>query len=177
MTADLHDAPRLTSLASSAGCAAKLAQKVLGELLAGLPSLADPNLLVGSATGDDAGIYRLDAERALVQTLDFFTPIVDDPFDYGQIAAANALSDVYAMGGRPITAMNIVGMPTGALPASVISRILRGGAEKVMERDAASSAATPSRPPSRSSASRSLAWSTPNESLPTRVPGLAICSC
>jgi selenide,water dikinase len=133
MTPGPQDTPKLTSLSGSAGCASKLGQKVLGELLAGLPSLPDPNLLVGSATGDDAGVYRLDAERALVQTLDFFTPIVDDPFDYGQIAAANALSDVYAMGGRPVTAMNIVGMPIGALPGSMITLILRGGAEKVIE--------------------------------------------
>jgi selenide,water dikinase len=89
--------------------------------------------LVGAATADDAGVYRLDRDRALVQTVDFFTPIVDDPFTYGQIAAANALSDVYAMGGRPITAMNLMGIPTDVVPARVINAILRGGAAKAKE--------------------------------------------
>jgi selenide,water dikinase len=98
-----------------------------------IPFRRDPNLLVGAATADDAGIYRLDRERALVQTVDFFTPIVDDPFWYGQIAAANSLSDVYAMGGRPLTAMNLMGVPTDVVPPRVINAILRGGAAKVKE--------------------------------------------
>jgi selenide, water dikinase len=98
-----------------------------------LPSTQDRNVLVGSATADDAGVYRLDRTRALVQTLDFFTPIVDDPYLYGQIAAANALSDVYAMGGRPVTAMNIMGVPEDLVPPEVIRAILRGGAVKVKE--------------------------------------------
>ncbi len=89
--------------------------------------------MVGSATGDDAGVYRLDRDRALVQTVDFFTPIVDDAFIYGQIAAANALSDVYAMGGRPLTALNIMGIPTEIVPPRVIAAILRGGATKAGE--------------------------------------------
>ena len=95
--------------------------------------MKDRNLLVGSATGDDAGVYRIDRDRALVLTTDFFTPIVDDPFDYGQIAAANALSDVYAMGGRPLTALNLSGFPADQLPLSVVNRILRGGATKIAE--------------------------------------------
>ena len=95
--------------------------------------MRDRNLLVGSATADDAGVYRIDRDRALVQTVDFFTPIVDDPFLYGQIAAANSLSDVYAMGGRPLTAMNIMGMPTDVVPNRVINAILRGGAAKAKE--------------------------------------------
>jgi selenide, water dikinase len=99
-----------------------------------LPKVApDPNLLVGAASGDDAGIYRIDRDRALVQTTDFFTPIVDDPFMYGQIAAANSLSDVYAMGGRPLTALNVLGVPTEQVPPSVIGLILRGGLAKAQE--------------------------------------------
>jgi selenide,water dikinase len=120
---------RLTELSSCAGCAAKIDQRALAGMLSGLAAADDANLIVGSGTGDDAGVYRIDAQRALVQTLDFFTPIVDDPFDYGRIAATNALSDVYAMGGRPLTAMNIVGMPTAKLAPQIISAILRGGAE------------------------------------------------
>lgn len=98
-----------------------------------IPFRRDPNLLVGAATADDAGVYRIDRRRALVQTVDFFTPIVDDPFWYGQIAAANSLSDVYAMGGRPLTAMNLVGMPTDVVPPLVIRAVLRGGAAKMKE--------------------------------------------
>lgn len=90
-------------------------------------------MIVGANSADDAGVYRLDSKRALVQTVDFFTPIVDDPFAYGQIAAANALSDVYAMGGRPLTAMNLLGVPTDKVSPEVIARILRGGASKVKE--------------------------------------------
>jgi len=103
------------------------------QVLRQLPQVRDPNLLVGAATADDAGVYRIDRDRALVQTVDFFTPIVDDPFVYGQIAAANALSDVYAMGGRPLTAMNLLGVPTDVVPLKVINTILRGGAAKVKE--------------------------------------------
>ncbi len=97
------------------------------------PRRRDPNLLVGSETADDAGVYRLDARRALVQTTDFFTPVVDDPFAFGQIAAANALSDVYAMGGRPLTALNLLAIPDDLVPPEVIAQILRGGAAKVRE--------------------------------------------
>jgi selenide,water dikinase len=88
---------------------------------------------VGINTGDDAGVYRIDRERALVQTTDFFTPIVDDPYAYGQIAATNAMSDVYAMGGRPLTALNLMGIPVDLVPPDVIQRILRGGAAKIKE--------------------------------------------
>ncbi len=99
----------------------------------GLANVEDPNLLVGSASSDDAAVYRLSDDQALVQTLDFFTPIVDDPYQFGQIAAANSLSDVYAMGGRPITAMNIVGVPTEEISLETVNAILRGGADKVAE--------------------------------------------
>ncbi len=98
-----------------------------------LPQYKNRNVLVGSATADDAGVFRLDRDRALVQTTDFFTPIVDDPFAYGQIAAANALSDVFAMGGRPLTALNIMGMPTDFVSEKTIATILRGGLEKARE--------------------------------------------
>jgi selenide,water dikinase len=103
------------------------------QVLRQLPIVRDPNLLVGAAIADDAGVYRIDRDRALVQTVDFFTPIVDDPFVYGQIAAANALSDVYAMGGRPLTAMNLMGVPTDVVPPKVINAILRGGSAKLKE--------------------------------------------
>ena len=95
------------------------------------PRSADPNLLVGTETSDDAGVYLLPDGSALVQTLDFFPPLVDDPYIFGQIAAANALSDVYAMNGRPITAMNIVGFPDNELPLSILTEILKGAAERV----------------------------------------------
>jgi selenide,water dikinase len=119
---------KLTALSSCAGCAAKMGQAALREVVRGLPVCGDPRLLVGTDTADDAGVFRLDAKRALVQTVDFFTPIVDDPYDFGRIAATNALSDVYAMGGRPLTAMNLVAMPVDKVPAEAIGRILKGGA-------------------------------------------------
>ncbi len=105
----------------------------LSEVLSGLPSSSDPRLLVGRETFDDAGVYLLSDDVALVQTVDFFAPIVDDPYDFGQVAAANALSDVYAMGGQPLTALNIVAFPSGTLPLSVLTEILRGGQDKVHE--------------------------------------------
>jgi selenide,water dikinase len=102
-------------------------------VLRGLPKPTDPNLLVGTETADDAGVYRLTDSLALVQTIDFFPPVVDDPHVYGQIAAANSLSDVYAMGGRPITAMNLAGFPDNELPMSLLGQILAGGAAKCAE--------------------------------------------
>ena len=105
----------------------------LSAVLAPLASISDERLLVGRETFDDAGVYLIADDFALVQTVDFFAPIVDDPFDFGQIAAANALSDVYAMGGQPLTALNIVAFPTADLPLSVLTEILRGGQEKVHE--------------------------------------------
>ena len=105
----------------------------LSEVLAPLPVSKDARLLVGRETFDDAGVYLLSDDVALVQTVDFFAPIVDDPYDFGQIAAANALSDVYAMGGQPLTALNLVAFPTGKLPLTVLTEILRGGQDKVHE--------------------------------------------
>jgi selenide, water dikinase len=110
-----------------------LSQEALSQVLRQLPKLRDPNVLIGSASADDAGVYRLTSGRALVQTVDFFTPIVDDPYCYGQIAAANAISDIYAMGGRPLTALNIMGVPTDLVPNAVITQILRGGVAKAKE--------------------------------------------
>jgi selenide,water dikinase len=124
---------RLTQLAKRAGCAAKQPPGYLLSLLGELPPITDPNVLVGNATADDAAVYKLSDELALVLTTDFFTPIVDLPYDFGAIAAANALSDVYAMGGTPLTALSIVGFPDAALPPEVLVEILRGAAEKAAE--------------------------------------------
>ncbi len=124
---------RLTEWANCAGCAAKMGPADLKQALAPLQRRDDPRLLVGHETFDDAGIFRISPEMALVQTVDFFAPIVDDPYDFGRVAATNALSDVFAMGGEPITAMNIVGFPTGKLPIEVLSDVLRGGQDAVHE--------------------------------------------
>ena len=128
MATDAEQTIRLTQFATRAGCAAKHPPGFLVPLLGALPAPRDPAVLVGSATSDDAAIYRLDAETALILTTDFFTPIVDDPYDFGRVAATNALSDVYAMGGTPLTALNLVGFPEEGLPPAVLGDILRGGA-------------------------------------------------
>lgn len=120
-------APPLTSLAAGAGCGCKLPASALLPIVLDLPASADPRVLVGTATGDDAAVVRLTDEIALVQTTDFFTPLVDDPYDFGRIAAANALSDVYAMGGTPVSALNLVAFPLETLGADVLGRILQGG--------------------------------------------------
>ncbi len=125
----MSEAVRLTSLAHGGGCGCKLAPAVLQEILAKTPLPGVfPDLLVGTATSDDAAVWRLDDQQALVATTDFFMPVVDDPFDFGRIAATNALSDVYAMGARPIFALALVGMPVGKLSPETIGRILSGGA-------------------------------------------------
>ncbi|MBM4452696.1 MAG: selenide, water dikinase SelD, partial [Chloroflexi bacterium] len=105
----------------------------LDKALCGLPVITDKNVLRGMDSLDDAGVYKLSDDLALIQTVDFFTPIVDDPYDFGQIAAANALSDVYAMGGKPLTAMNIVCFPTKKLDISLLQEILKGGIDKMKE--------------------------------------------
>jgi selenide,water dikinase len=127
------DSIRLTQFAKRAGCAAKQPPDYLFSLLAGLPPITDPNVLVGHATADDAAVYRLSDDLALILTTDFFTPIVDRPYDFGAVAAANALSDVYAMAGTPMTALSIVGFPSGALPPEVLAEILRGAIDKAQE--------------------------------------------
>jgi selenide, water dikinase len=121
-------APRLTSLSHGGGCGCKLSPGVLAQLLHAAPAAAPyASLLVGRETADDAAVWRLSESQALVATTDFFMPIVDDPFDFGRIAATNALADVYAMGGRPILALALVAMPVNVLPLEVIRAILRGG--------------------------------------------------
>lgn len=132
-TAEMPPTPfRLSQLAHGGGCGCKLSPAVLRELLAGQTTGADtvwPDLLVGNGKADDAAVWALDGDRCLVATTDFFMPIVDDPFDFGMIAATNAISDIYAMGGRPLFALAILGMPLGKLPPEMARAILAGGAE------------------------------------------------
>src|SRR5204863_5563732 len=119
---------RLTEFSHGGGCGCKIAPAVLAEILSASPIRGLPQeLLVGTETADDAAVYKLNDSQALVATTDFFTPIVDDPYDFGRIAATNAISDIYAMGGKPIMALAIVGMPLEKLPVSVIGKILQGG--------------------------------------------------
>jgi len=118
---------KLTSFAHGGGCGCKIAPGVLGEILKGARGVLPPQLLVGIETSDDAAVYQLNDEQALIATTDFFMPIVDDPFDFGRIAATNAISDVYAMGGTPIMALALLGMPINKLPVEVIRRIVEGG--------------------------------------------------
>ncbi|MCL4772434.1 MAG: selenide, water dikinase SelD, partial [Burkholderiaceae bacterium] len=125
---EIAQAPRLTSFSHGGGCGCKIAPGVLSEILRGAARLpVPPQLLVGIESADDAAVYRLNDEQALIATTDFFMPIVDDPFDFGRIAATNAISDVYAMGGTPIMALALVAMPIDRLPLDVIRRILEGG--------------------------------------------------
>ena len=129
MTSPLaNHAPRLTSLAHGGGCGCKIAPGVLRDILSGMQGFPlPPELLVGIDTADDAAVYQLNDQQALIATTDFFMPIVDDPFDFGRIAATNAISDVYAMGGTPIFALALVGMPINVLSTEVIGQILQGG--------------------------------------------------
>jgi cysteine desulfurase NifS/selenium donor protein len=124
---------KLTRFTQGLGCACKIRPQYLERILRDLPVPDDVRVLVGAATADDAAVYRLDDETALVVTVDFFTPVVDDPYDFGAIAAVNALSDVYAMGGQPLLALSLVGFPTGRLPEDVLRTILRGAADKARE--------------------------------------------
>ncbi|WP_054956413.1 selenide, water dikinase SelD [Paenibacillus dakarensis] len=125
---------KLTSFSSKGGCGCKIGPADLAGVIRTLPPTEpNPNLLVGLDTSDDAGVYRLTDELAMVQTVDFFTPIVDDPYSFGQVAAANAISDIYAMGGKPLTALNIVAFPISTLDKQVLSDILRGAADKLKE--------------------------------------------
>ena len=124
----MEDNIRLTQFSHGGGCGCKIAPAILREILARTPPMAGyADLLVGTESSDDAAVYRLNAEQAVIATTDFFIPIVDDPYDFGRIAATNALSDIYAMGGRPLFALALVGMPIDKLPVDVIQRILAGG--------------------------------------------------
>ena len=125
---DMSAAIRLTSLAHGGGCGCKIAPGVLTEILKASPVRLPPKaLLVGSDNNEDAAVYKLNDTQAIVATTDFFTPIVDDPFDFGRIAATNAISDIYAMGGTPIFALALLGMPINTLPLEVIAKITAGG--------------------------------------------------
>jgi selenide, water dikinase len=123
----------LTQNVKAAGCAAKLGPADLAQILHHLPKFDHPDVIVGTETNDDAGVFRLRPDLAIVNTVDFFTPIVDDPFIFGQVAATNAISDIYAMGAEPRTALNIVGFPRGTMPIEILGEILRGGSEKAHE--------------------------------------------
>jgi selenide,water dikinase len=132
----VEEAPKikLTSLSSKGGCGCKIGPADLMQVIRSLPAATpDPNLLVGLDTSDDAGVYKLTDDLAMVQTVDFFTPIVDDPYSFGQIAAANAISDIYAMGGKPLTVLNIVAFPITTLDKRILADILRGASDKVRE--------------------------------------------
>ncbi len=124
---------RLTRMVESAGCASKIDQASLKRILADLPAPDDPRVLVGMPAGDDAGVYQVSDDLAIVQTVDVFTPSVDDPYTFGQVAAANSVSDVYAMGGRPMTALSVIAFPVRQAPDEVMHEILRGGIDKMQE--------------------------------------------
>lgn len=131
-----EDAPEdvaLTSLVENAGCASKIGQEDLKRALSGLPRVVDPRVLVSSETCDDAGVYKLTPRMALVQSVDVFTPVVDDAYAFGEIAAANSVSDIYAMGGKPLTALSIVAFPIESLSPRIMNRMLQGGVEKLRE--------------------------------------------
>ncbi len=132
----LEDVPEkvsLTQFVESAGCASKINQTDLKIVLAGLPAVSDPRILVSADTCDDAGVFKLNDDLALVQSVDVFTPNVDDPYTFGQIAAANSLSDIYAMGGKPLTALSIVGFPIETMSHKVMNQMMRGGIDKMRE--------------------------------------------
>tara|TARA_B100000315_G_scaffold259397_1_gene315285 strand:- start:15532 stop:16629 length:1098 start_codon:yes stop_codon:yes gene_type:complete len=143
---------RLTTLSRGSGCGCKIGREELSRILGHIPAVKEPNVIVGTTTADDAAVYKIDDKRAIVQTVDFFTPIVDDPYDYGQIAAANAISDIYAMGGTPLFALNIIAFSTRKprvsilefvlniipfstrkLSESILEEIIKGGIDKATE--------------------------------------------
>jgi selenide,water dikinase len=127
------DKIKLTSFSHGMGCGCKMRPQYLEKILAGIPISTDPDLLVGTGSSDDAAVYRINDSQAIVQTLDFFTPIVDDPYDFGAIAATNAISDIYAMGARPLFALNIVAFPVKKLSGEILEAILKGASDKAAE--------------------------------------------
>src|ERR1700709_1752450 len=158
----------LTSLSHGAGCGCKLSAADLRPIVSELPRPTDPRVLVGSDLADDAGVVQLTEELAIVQTVDFFTPIVDDPYAFGRIAATNALSDIYAMGGTPVSALNLVAYPLETLGPDVLREILRGGSDAVAAAGASIVGGHPTRAPEPSP---------PTRSSPTPAPGRATRSC
>jgi selenide,water dikinase len=169
---------QLTRFSHGGGCGCKIAPGVLSDILSRTaPGVIPPELMVGIETSDDAAVWRLNDEQALVATTDFFTPIVDDPRDFGRIAATNALSDVYAMGGRPILALAIVGMPLDKLPLDVIGQILEGGASVCREAGVPIAGATPSMCWSPSTAWWRWAWCTRSGCAAMPTPRPAMCWC
>ncbi|NOY50499.1 MAG: selenide, water dikinase SelD [Chlorobi bacterium] len=130
---DIKNSVKLTKFTKGGGCACKIKPQKLEKILQGIQPFFNENVLVGTETSDDAAVYKLNEEQAIVQTLDFFTPIVDDPYDFGAIAATNAISDVYAMGAKPLFALNIVGFPEDVLPMEVLQQILKGASDKAAE--------------------------------------------
>ncbi len=170
--------PRLTSLSHGGGCGCKIAPGVLSEILKGTAAMPIPKeLLVGIETADDAAVYQLNDEQALIATTDFFMPIVDDPHDFGRIAATNAISDVYAMGGRPIMALALVGMPINVLSTQTIGRILEAVPRSVARRASRSPAATPSIRSRRSTAWWRWGSCTRSSSSATPMRSRATCWC
>ncbi len=134
---DALESVPLTTLVENAGCASKIGQEDLKKALSGLPRTFDPRVLVSSDTCDDAGVFKLSADTALVQSVDVFTPVVDDPYVFGQIAAANSVSDIYAMGGKPLTALSIIAFPIERLSPRIMNKMLQGGIDKLREAGAA----------------------------------------
>src|SRR5437764_1262951 len=157
----------LTSLSHGAGCGCKLPPAAVHGLVARLPVAARDDVLVGFGTADDAGVVRVRDDLALVQTVDFFTPIVDDPYDFGRIAATNALSDVWAMGGEPLSALSLVAWPLERLGTELLEDVLRGATTRSRRRARRSSAGTRSTTPSPSTAWRSPGSCTPTRCSPT----------
>jgi cysteine desulfurase len=129
----MNDKIRLTLLSHGMGCGCKLRPQFLEKVLQSIPPINDPRVIIGTGSSDDAAVFLLNPEQAIVQTLDFFTPIVDDPYDFGAIAATNAISDIYAMGAKPLFALNIVAFPSAKLPVEILESILKGASDKALE--------------------------------------------
>ncbi len=166
-----EQAIRLTQYSHGAGCGCKISPKVLETILhSDQAKFIDPNLLVGNETRDDAAVYDLGNGTSVISTTDFFMPIVDNPFDFGRIAATNAISDIYAMGGKPIMAIAILGWPVNTLAPEIAREVVEGGRFACQQAGIALAAATPSTRRSRFSVSPSPAWCRPSASRKTAPP-------